>query len=236
MLIPRVSLLSATDVTTIATPATSLLVYNIATAGTAPNNVTPGFYYWNAKWYPISNKSQLVAFSTGTILSGASVVSALPVLMGFGSHTVETINGSGQSTNPPEAAGFSFPIPFTGVIQNLQVSADLLVGSTSAINSIGLQYVFEVFISNSFLNAGTDHAASPYVTTTLTSAVNFGFPFAFLTPGNFRAATNINTGSIVVNPGDRVGIRIRTSNTTDPSASDINQLSFSASFSYTPLQ
>src|SRR5690554_5860179 len=26
--------------------ANSLLVYNTATAGTAPNNVTPGFYYW----------------------------------------------------------------------------------------------------------------------------------------------------------------------------------------------
>ncbi len=25
----------------------SLLVYNTATAGTSPNNVTPGFYYWN---------------------------------------------------------------------------------------------------------------------------------------------------------------------------------------------
>ena len=27
--------------------AAGLLIYNTATAGTAPNNVTPGFYYWN---------------------------------------------------------------------------------------------------------------------------------------------------------------------------------------------
>jgi hypothetical protein len=31
--------------------ATSLLVYNTATAGAAPNNVTPGYYYWDGvKW------------------------------------------------------------------------------------------------------------------------------------------------------------------------------------------
>jgi len=35
----------------ITTPATSLLVYNTATAGASPNNVTPGYYYWDgAKW------------------------------------------------------------------------------------------------------------------------------------------------------------------------------------------
>jgi hypothetical protein len=43
MLIPRVALTSTADVATIATPATSLLVYNTATV----SNVTPGFYYWN---------------------------------------------------------------------------------------------------------------------------------------------------------------------------------------------
>lgn len=47
LLIPRVSLLSTTDNTTIASPATSLLVYNEATA----NDVTPGYYYWTgSKW------------------------------------------------------------------------------------------------------------------------------------------------------------------------------------------
>ena len=50
LLIPRVALTATNNGTTpIATTgaSTSLLVYNTATAGTAPNNVTPGFYYWN---------------------------------------------------------------------------------------------------------------------------------------------------------------------------------------------
>jgi hypothetical protein len=44
---PRVSLTGTSDVSTIANPATGLLVYNIATVGTAPTNVSPGFYYYN---------------------------------------------------------------------------------------------------------------------------------------------------------------------------------------------
>lgn len=48
LLIPMVSLTSTTDVTTVvgAPYPTRLLVYNQATAGTAPNNVIPGYYYW----------------------------------------------------------------------------------------------------------------------------------------------------------------------------------------------
>ena len=45
LLIPRVPLTSGTDTTTISSPATSLMVYNTNTDGTAPNNVYPGYYY-----------------------------------------------------------------------------------------------------------------------------------------------------------------------------------------------
>lgn len=51
LLIPRVALTGTTSASPITSPATSLLVYNTATAGTAPNNVTPGYYYWTGtKW------------------------------------------------------------------------------------------------------------------------------------------------------------------------------------------
>jgi hypothetical protein len=55
LLIPRVALTSTADVATIATPATSLLVYNTATAGVSPTNVLPGYYYWDGvKWVSLS--------------------------------------------------------------------------------------------------------------------------------------------------------------------------------------
>lgn len=42
---PRVALTGTADASTISSPSTGLVVYNTATAGTSPNNVTPGLYY-----------------------------------------------------------------------------------------------------------------------------------------------------------------------------------------------
>ncbi len=47
VLLPRVALTAKNAAGPITSPATSLIVYNTATAGTAPNNVNPGYYYWN---------------------------------------------------------------------------------------------------------------------------------------------------------------------------------------------
>ena len=63
LLIPRVSLISTSDVATIASPVTSLLVYN---SGFAPN----GYYYWNGSvWVLLStgnNSDWSLTGNTGT--------------------------------------------------------------------------------------------------------------------------------------------------------------------------
>ncbi len=53
LLIPRISLTSTTDITTIPNPANALLVYNNSTT----SDVTPGFYYWDTKWNRMSSGS-----------------------------------------------------------------------------------------------------------------------------------------------------------------------------------
>jgi len=162
-------------------------------------------------------------------------VFAAPILMGFGNHTVEVIDGSGESTMPPEPAGFAFPLPFAGTVQNLQISADLLVASVAHINVTPLTYVFTVFRAPSVPNNGISHLASSYVTTPLNSSVTFGGPSNQLTAGTFYAASNLNIGgTLIVNAGDRIGIRVRTAQASDPAAADITQLSFNATLSYTP--
>ena len=204
-----------------------------ALASRQPINVAPIAQY--ALNSPAGSGKKSIQFSTGAILNGASVVSAAPILMGFGSHTVETIDGAGESTMPSEAAGFSFPVPFAGTIQDLQISADLLVVSVASINTLGLQYDFTVFRAPSVPDDGIDHPASAYLTTPLTSSIRFGFPNNVVTAGTFRTATNVNLGApLAVAAGDRIGIRVRTNGATDPSTADINQLSFSATLSYTP--
>jgi hypothetical protein len=68
---PRVGLTGTTDVSTIASPATALLIYNFATAGTAPNNVTPGYYYYDGtKWVPFR---QTATFGSAYLAATANV-------------------------------------------------------------------------------------------------------------------------------------------------------------------
>ena len=56
---PRIALTASNVFAPIAgtsSAAAGLLIYNTATAGTAPNNVVPGYYYWNGTaWTQISN-------------------------------------------------------------------------------------------------------------------------------------------------------------------------------------
>lgn len=81
VLIPRVSLTSTTDISTVVSPATSLLVYNTATVGIPPNNVSPGFYYWTGtKWNILGSITTFAEFyalmpgdNTATIGTGAAV-------------------------------------------------------------------------------------------------------------------------------------------------------------------
>ena len=56
VLIPRIALTATNAAAPVTTPATSLLLYNTATAGTIPNNVIPGYYYWDGvKWVRLLN-------------------------------------------------------------------------------------------------------------------------------------------------------------------------------------
>lgn len=44
---PRLALTATNAASPVSSPATGLIVYNTATTGTAPNNVVPGYYFWN---------------------------------------------------------------------------------------------------------------------------------------------------------------------------------------------
>ena len=83
---PRVALTGTNDNTTIknsagssVTPATGLVVFNTNTAGTSPNNVVPGYYFWNGTaWINLigSNNSNTLTGNgtTSTITNFGSVI------------------------------------------------------------------------------------------------------------------------------------------------------------------
>ena len=77
-LAPRVPLTSALDVSTVSSPAIGLMVYNTASAGSVPNAVTPGYYYFSGtKW------ERLITATTDALKKGDRVA-----LVGFGSFSV----------------------------------------------------------------------------------------------------------------------------------------------------
>lgn len=89
VLIPRVQLTSILDNTTIINPnagplVTSTLVYNMAPAGIAPNNVIAGFYYWNnsaSRWIAI-------VATPGWELDGNTAITSPAVPATYGTSTI----------------------------------------------------------------------------------------------------------------------------------------------------
>ncbi len=81
-LAPRVSLTGTSDVATIASPAVGLMVYNTATAGTSPTNVTQGFYYHDGtKWQRLINQysDATISFDKATpTTSGVAFTPSIP--------------------------------------------------------------------------------------------------------------------------------------------------------------
>mgnify|MGYP006911039213 FL=1 len=110
---PRVSLTGSTDVSTIASPATGLLIYNTATAGTSPNNVVPGFYYYDgSKWQRLINQqpdatvefNQLTPTTSGVVFNPNTPASKDYVYVSTVDNSQWTYNGTLYVTYTPPAS------------------------------------------------------------------------------------------------------------------------------------
>lgn len=62
---PRVALTATNSSAPVTAPTAGLLVYNTASAGTTPYDVSPGYYYWSgAAWFKLAenNSTRIAAF------------------------------------------------------------------------------------------------------------------------------------------------------------------------------
>jgi hypothetical protein len=144
---PRIALTGSNDNTTIKnaagtsiTPATGLLVYNTAIAGTAPNNVTPGYYYYNGSaWVQISagliiDNSKTAGFTLGStdnnkvflITSASNITVTVPntLPVGFSCQFIQggagaiTLNASGVTLNSSNGLTTRTTNSVIGIIMN----------------------------------------------------------------------------------------------------------------------
>ena len=155
---PRIALTGTNDIATIKnaagtsiTPATGLLVYNTASAGTAPNNVVPGYYYWNGTvWVQISNgliidNSKNAGFTLAAadnnkvfLITSASAItvtvpSTLPI--GFSCQIIQggagaiTIAGSGVTLNSSNGFVTRATNSVIGLVMN-SITTGFVMGDT----------------------------------------------------------------------------------------------------------
>ncbi len=111
VLLPRIALQSATDVTTVANPETSLVVFNTATAGTAANKVTPGYYYWSGnRWMRMQNVIDT------TVVSSVQGASFSEIPDAGGSFQIENFTSTAIPDNNP-----------AGVTSNINIGANQLL-------------------------------------------------------------------------------------------------------------
>ncbi len=197
ILIPRVSLTSATDMLTISSPATSLLVYNTATAGATPDEVIPGFYFWNgSKWVSL----------TGTTGGGSPLAfSDFYALMPPDNAATVASGGAVQFPQDGPTSGSilrtsvdAFNLPDIGTYQ-----IDWIVSIDEA-GQLGLM-LNDVFLSQTVVgrSAGTTQIVGSRLieTTTLNSVLSVVNPAdgaTALTISNWAGGTNPVSASLVI--------------------------------------
>ena len=128
MLIPRVALTGTTDVTTVPSPVTSLMVYNTTAAGSGTTAVIAGYYYWNGTaWVRVvsststgnSTNKTFIPFASGSnpLTLTASLATPTVGLIGFGSSGTTTVNSS--AINLTSGPNFAFVVPSSGTITDI---------------------------------------------------------------------------------------------------------------------
>ncbi|WP_177169159.1 hypothetical protein [Flavobacterium terrigena] len=168
LLIPRISLTSSTDVLTIPSPTTSLLVYNTATI----SDIVPGFYYWDTKWNSLQDSKTGTdwkvtgnAITAGNFLGTTNSQDLLfkvnnsnaarfdrfnSVTLGFGSNVTPgiiraSVLGYGSSVSSPQSIALGNEVRVSGqyataIGYQAQTSQDyaVVLGSTNANSKIGI--------------------------------------------------------------------------------------------------
>ncbi len=109
LLIPQISLTGSSDATTIASPATSLLVYNTATT----SDVTPGYYYnagttTSPSWLRLNTGASGVPYSgaTGAVNLGAYDLTVNGITLGKGGASISTNTAIGLSSLASNSTGY----------------------------------------------------------------------------------------------------------------------------------
>ena len=177
ILFPRIPL-TATNSGSPISPApgageTGLMVYNTATAGISPNNVVPGFYYWNGSaWMPISGgatgggwtddgtvvrlitSNDFVGIGTATPASKLDVEGGISIGATYSGTTAAPANGAIIEGN--------VGIGTTNPGYKLDVAGSARISATSTSLTLGANNTTQTYIkSGGYAYLGQNNQGSP---------------------------------------------------------------------------
>lgn len=150
LLIPRVSLTSTTDVTTINPPVTSMLVYNINASITGAGSDGVGFYYYSGtRWLKLVTHGWLINGNTNTndpadpVTYGTSTIASNENWMGttdandivFGTNLLERMRI--KQTTGNTGIGIAAPLQKLHVNGNSLVNGNVYIRNNTGNNLIG---------------------------------------------------------------------------------------------------
>ncbi|MDE3235649.1 MAG: hypothetical protein KGO81_06825 [Bacteroidota bacterium] len=137
---PRVALTATNAAGPITNPATGLLVYNTATAGTAPNNVVPGYYYNSGT--PSSPVWQLLITQNSVIANGTTQQTANFNISGTGTiggdatiHGLTIGLGPGAASNNTALGYNALSASASGGNYNTAIGNSALFSNVGSINT-----------------------------------------------------------------------------------------------------
>ena len=191
---PRVTLTGTTDITTIANPATALLVYNTGTN----TNISAGYYYWNGSaWTKIGNNGSILASNTATI-------SATITAPTTGTRTIDKTfavdNGAtrritlqlGYVGSAGGSGDYLFSLP-TGITFNTNEGYNPIFTGTLWSPSISAMAPSTIPISGVITVGGAWNQymfVVPYSSTQYRIVIGFGGTISFWNSGWFAASAN----------------------------------------------
>ncbi|HXC04868.1 MAG TPA: tail fiber domain-containing protein [Bacteroidia bacterium] len=187
--IPNIALTATNSSSPIAaTPKTGLIVFNTATAGTSPNNVVPGFYYWNgSKWMAFvsgSNGNWGTNGNAGTT-AGSNFVGT--------TDAVDFVTMTNNAEVMRATSGGNIGIGNTIPVSKL----DIATGTTtvnSIVNAVGKINDFLQFNIQNTSNGA--HAQSGYSATADNGSPTTGFAWLGINNSNFNYPTTYNIGGV----------------------------------------
>lgn len=143
VLLPRLALSSLIVAAPVTSPADALTVYNTSTAGIAPNNVTPGYYYWSTslnRWVRLIDATDSV--SNDWKVTGNAGTTAGTNFLGTTDNVDMVFKRSNVVAGVLKANNTSFgtsslPTTATG-INNSAFGSQALAATTSGFNNVAV--------------------------------------------------------------------------------------------------